>query len=180
MKFYLRNFVRGVIDGILSVLGVIIGSSVSNSSYVVIITGLSIGIAGFMANTASALTAERAEIDVYADHIAKSMLVKRKKIRKSRHFEKILGETYVRGITDGVGTIFGAIIPIIPFVFIIELSIALIVAIALSIILLAILGAFIGIISKTNVFRTSLKIATIGVVTSILCSLFINVIAPTG
>ncbi|MCW1296229.1 MAG: VIT1/CCC1 transporter family protein [Candidatus Parvarchaeota archaeon] len=171
MKPYLRNFVRGLIDGILTAFGIVVGASISNSNTVIIITALSGGIADCFGNLASAVTAESADVYTEINELEKKMMIDKKEIKNMMFFKKKISETYLRSIVDAISTIVGVIIPITPFLFINNINLALQMTILISVTSLFILGMLIGKISKENMLKLGIKTCFFGVAAAFVCFL---------
>ncbi len=163
-----RYIVRGLIDGSLSVLGVIIGASGSADPSIIISAGLGGGIANGLSNILGALTAEKASLEKERIQKEKSLLKNKGYLKKSIIYKKAIRECIFCGVIDGLSTMAGSIIPIIPF-FIFNIYIALYTSIALTIFLLFILGVFIGKISHENIIISGLKLVIGAIFVAILC-----------
>jgi predicted membrane protein (TIGR00267 family) len=166
----IRNFVRGLIDGILTAFGIVIGASVSGSNRIVIITAITGGIADCFGNLASAVTAESADVYKEISELEKKMMIDKKEIKSLRLFKKKIKETYIRSIVDGVSTFFGVIIPISPFL-IFDVNLALQISTLISISFLFLLGMCIGKISKENMLKLGIKTFVFGIGAAIVCFL---------
>jgi len=168
---YLRNITRGWIDGVLTALGIVIGSAIGGNNLIVITAGLAGGIGSSFASIASSITAERAAVYKEIVDLEEKMMLEKNHIRGLRIFKKRLGEASERGVVDGVSTFSGAIIPIIPFTLFSNIVYALSVSIILSLSLLFILGMIIGKISKENMVKWGLKTLLLGMITFIIVEL---------
>ncbi|WP_423792298.1 TIGR00267 family protein [Methanocaldococcus indicus] len=163
-----RYIVRGLIDGSLSVLGVVIGASVSGDATTIISAGLGGGIANGLSNILGALTAERASLERERIQKEKSLLKNKGYLKKSILYKKAINECIVCGIIDGVSTTFGSVLPIIPF-FVFKITLALYISILITILLLFILGIYIGRISHENIIISGLKLVVGALLVSALC-----------
>ena len=106
----LNHFVRGIIDGLLSTLGVVIGASAADKAII-----LSAGIGGAVANGVSnflgAFSSEEYKGQLHIQKIEEAMLsrgIEESEIGKSMKKERIKA-----GLLDGSSTIIGGFIPVL-------------------------------------------------------------------
>jgi len=165
-----RYIVRGLIDGSLSALGVVIGASGSADASVIIAAGLGGGIANGLSNILGAFTAEKASLERERIQKEKSLLKKSGYLKKSIIYQKAIRETMICGLIDGISTTIGSALPVVPF-FIFDIKTALYVAIGITITILFILGVFIGKISRENVIISGIKMVVGALVVAMLCFL---------
>jgi predicted membrane protein (TIGR00267 family) len=163
-----RYIVRGLIDGSLSALGVVIGASGSADASVIIAAGLGGGIANGLSNILGAFTAEKATLERERIQKEKSLLKKNGYLKKSIIYKKAIRETMICGLIDGISTTIGSALPVVPF-FLFDIKTALYVAIGITIAILFILGVFIGKISKENVVVSGIKMVIGALVVAVLC-----------
>ena len=163
-----RYIVRGLIDGSLSALGVVIGASGSADASVIIAAGLGGGIANGLSNILGAFTAEKASLERERIQKEKSLLKKNGYLKKSIIYKKAIRETMICGLIDGISTTIGSALPVVPF-FLFDIKTALYVAIGITIAILFILGVFIGKISKENVVVSGIKMVIGALVVAVLC-----------
>lgn len=158
---YTRNMVRGLVDGTLVALGVMLGASVSGNSMIVIIAVIGGGIADMIGNLTSALTAESASFLEEVKDLEKKMLVKRKELMAMRYFSGGSRDSYKRSLCDMGATFVGVFLMLLPFLFL-ELYSALIVSLSWAIIMLFAVGVIIGKITKTSMIKLGLRTAALG------------------
>ena len=163
-----RYIVRGLIDGSLSALGVVIGASGSADASVIIAAGLGGGIANGLSNILGAFTAEKASLERERIQKEKSLLKKNGYLKKSIIYKKAIRETMICGLIDGISTTIGSALPVVPF-FLFDIKTALYVAIGITIAILFILGVFIGKISKENVIISGIKMVIGALTVAVLC-----------
>ena len=163
-----RYIVRGLIDGSLSALGVVIGASGSADASVIIAAGLGGGIANGLSNILGAFTAEKASLERERIQKEKSLLKKNGYLKKSIIYKKAIRETMICGLIDGISTTIGSALPVVPF-FLFDIKTALYMAIAITVAILFILGVFIGKISKENVVVSGIKMVIGALVVAVLC-----------
>ncbi len=168
-----RYFIRGLIDGSLSTLGVVIGAS-GAAPVIVVTAGLGGGVANSLSNLFGAFTAESAEVERELSDMERSMLTEGHLRDTSLHYG-MRKRVFSSGLSDGVATFTGAIIPVIPFLLVFVLGftnqIALLLSISTTVILLFFLGVHLGMVSKRNIALSGLKMALIGIITAIVCAL---------
>lgn len=173
MKCNSRYIMRGLIDGALSTLGVIIGASSANPA-IIITAGLGGGVANGLSNILGAFTAEKARIEQEISELEKAML-KDGTLRETTIYEEAKKLTIVGGLSDGLSTIVGSIIPVSPFIlmyiFGYTREMAMVFSIVATIFLLFFLGIYIGRLSKENIAVAGIKMAVIGLVTAIVCTI---------
>lgn len=168
-----RYFIRGFIDGSLSTLGVVIGAS-GAVPIIVITAGLGGSVANGLSNLFGAFTAESAQVEHELSDIEKSMLSEGH-LRDTTLHHGMRKRVFFSGVSDGVASISGGLIPVIPFLLIFTLGytnqVALSLSISITISLLFLLGMYLGIVSKRNILLSGAKLALIGSVTAVTCAL---------
>ncbi len=163
-----RQFVRGFIDGALSVLGVVIGASAGNLD-IIISAGIGGGVANGISNVFGAFTAERVEEEKEFRKIEKSMLVE---LRDTELYREVRRRVMLRGIVDGISTIFGSMVPVFPFIaaYVLGTSVrsALIMSVTLTALSLGMIGIYYGRISRENLVISCVKMVLMGLVTALI------------
>lgn len=155
-----RYLIRGLIDGSLSTLGVVIGASVAiglspEAARIIIAAGIGGGIANGLSNIVGAFAAEKTVAHKEIEGIERAML-KRGSIRGSRLYERVRRRILSSGATDGLATIGGSIVPVLPFFILPALS-ALGWSVAVVLGLLFCLGIYIGRVSRENLALSGIK-----------------------
>ena len=175
-----RYIFRGLIDGSLSTLGVVIGAQSADVG-IIIAAGIGGGVANGLSNILGAFTAEKTETEIKIMKIQKAMVVG-PELRKTAFYRDMQKATILSGIFDGIATIVGSVIPIIPFVvslFVeIEKTVALISSIMLTMLLLFLIGGYLGKVSRTNVILSGIKMTVAGLVTAFVCTLIEHSLIP--
>lgn len=168
-----RYLFRGLIDGSLSTLGVVIGAQ-GASIGIIIAAGIGGGIANGLSNVLGAFTAEKSEAERKLAEIQKAMVFY-PQLRKTELYRDMLRSTIMSGILDGVATIIGSVVPVIPFIIALFVGIskmnALILAIILTTLLLFTIGSYIGKLSRDNLILAGIKMAVAGIATALICTL---------
>ena len=166
-----RYFVMNGFDGILTVLGIVIGSYFANvkDPSIIIITTIStcvaIGISGFSGTFMS----ERAERKRYIKILERKMLTKFNSniINESAGFA-----SFYSAIIAGISPIIFALIILIPMFLtsfgLIPYIIAFYGLIGISILTLFMLGIFLGRVSKENIIVWGIKMSLIGLFATLL------------
>lgn len=177
----MRRYVfRGLIDGSLATLGVVIGAQ-GASVGVIVAAGIGGGVANGLSNILGAFTAEKSEAERKLAEIKKAMVVY-PELRKTELYRDMLKSTILCGLADGICTMLGSFIPVIPFIFALAFGFdkrtALMMSVAVTILLLFIIGGYLGRISKTNLVLSGIKMALAGMGTALVCTLIERMI-PT-
>jgi len=165
-NFDIRYIIRGVIDGSLSSLGVIIGASGGDPS-LIITAGVGGGVANGISNILGALTAERAIVENVRMSQERALLKEEGYLKSSLAYREALNRTTISGIWDGLSTILGSIIPITPFFFFPK-EVAITLAVLITTLILFVLGVFIGKISRENILLSGFKMAVAGLLVAII------------
>jgi len=165
-----RYFVIGAFDGALTILGVIIGAYVAESSVhpeiakqLIIGAGLAGAIALAVSSAVGAYEAERVEHILSHKSLEQAMLTSVDGTRKDAMTVSIL----VSSITHGIAPLVAALVPLIPFFFM-PLDDAVITGIMITMIFLFALGGFLGSLIKETFIYTGLRFVIAGLATAII------------
>ncbi|KXA91051.1 hypothetical protein AKJ63_01950, partial [candidate division MSBL1 archaeon SCGC-AAA259D18] len=156
-----RYLVRGFIDGLLSTLGAVIGASAAigtssgaSAASVILSAGVGAGIANGLSNVLAAFMGEKLVLVRRLEEVERAML-EEEALRKSRVADEIHQKIVSGGVVDGLATMGGAMVPVLPFIFVpllaIEETIALYSSILISLIFFFVFGGYIGKISRESV-----------------------------
>lgn len=148
----IRYFIRGLIDGSLSTLGIVIGASIA-SPIVIISAAVGGAVANGFSNILGAFSAEYAIRYRSFRELERHML---KDLEGTQLDEKTKKDIQKSGFVDGGSTMLGGVVPILPFLFLAPAQ-ALLVSIAAVVILMLMLGIVIGRISKENLVWSAAK-----------------------
>ncbi len=179
MNFSSRYLIRGFVDGVLSTLGVVIGASTAigtstQASQVIIAAGIGGGMANGLSNILGAFMAEKVMVGERLEELEKAM-VKEEALRETKLNEKFKTRTISGSLADGLSTIGGALIPVIPFVlapvFLISERTALLSSVVFSLLLFAFLGVYVGRVTKENIVLSALKMASFAGITAAVATL---------
>ncbi len=164
-----RYFIIGFFDGVLTILGLIIGSHLSGeiSARLIITAGVATALALGISSSWGAFEAERIEQKIMRDQKERALLINSKEsaIDRAHRFA-----AYVSSIVHGIAPIIGAILPIIPYAFL-PLEEAFIAAVTIGFASLFILGAVMGRSAKFNMFVSGFRMFLAGVLTAVVVTL---------
>lgn len=162
-----RYIILGTIDGILAVLGIIIGlSSATVDSGVIIKAALGGGIALCLTNSIGSYLAESAVEYGKLSEVEQALLQDLKHTRIEKITKRnILIDSFLSGSSSFVGSL----LPIMPFV-LFQNGPAVYISIALALIALVVLGWFSGKISGQGYIKSVLRMVFLGAVVVIACS----------
>lgn len=154
-----RYFIRGLIDGSLSTLGIVIGASVAiglspEATRIIVAAGIGGGIANGLSNILGAFAAEKTVAHKELKRIERAMLRR----STSKLYKKTEKKILSNSVRDGLATIGGSVVPILPF-FILPALLALGWSVAVTLALFFSIGIYIGKISRENLAISGLKMA---------------------
>lgn len=164
-----RYFVIGFFDGVLTVMGMLIGAFLSGiSSEAVISAGIATSLALGISSGWGAFEAERVEQKVAA-------MEKRRSLLKFEDDYCLIDEAHnfamkISAIVHAIAPIPAGIIPLIPYVFLPARD-AFPYAVLIGLFLLFIVGLMLGRISKENVIKSGLRLVLAGILTLIFVSI---------
>ncbi len=168
-----RYFVIGYFDGVLTILGMIIGAHLSGeaSANLILSAGVATALALGISSAWGAFEAERVEQMLLKLEKKRAMLVDSQGciIDRAHKFA-----TYISSAVHGIAPIIAALIPLIPYTILKE-DYAFIASLTIGFASLFIVGLILGKIGKCNVFLSGLRMVLAGVVTVIV----ISVLSPS-
>lgn len=170
-----RYFVMNAFDGALTMLGVVIGASMSHATgpSVVIIAGISGSFAMGVSGYSGAFMAESAERTREIKILEKAMLTQMDD--DSLHKEAAKFATRVTALIDAVSPAMAALIVICPYFLVhfgmLDMGTAFIVSLALTMTILSLLGVYLAKVTDESMVRHGLKMLIVGIATAILCSI---------
>jgi len=149
---HLRDIILGGQDGIVNVLGLVLGvASATNDPKIVIIAGLASTFAESISMGAVAYTSSEAEADFYKSQ-------KRKKLFSNSPLNS--------AIVVLLASFIGSVIPIIPF-FLVPVKTAMVAALISCSVVLFITGAFKARLTVGTWWRSGLQMTLIGIISAI-------------
>ena len=163
----LNHFVRGIIDGLLSTLGVVIGASAADN-VIILSAGIGGAVANGVSNLLGAFSSEEYKGQLEIQKLENAML--NKGIEDSLIGKNMKKERIKAGFLDGGSTIIGGFIPVMPFI-LLDSSQALLWSVLCTVLTLFILGAYIGKVSKKWIILSGLKLMILGALTALLVHL---------
>ncbi len=156
-----RYLIRGLIDGSLSTLGIVIGASIAiglspeAARTIIVAAGIGGGIANGLSNIIGAFAAEKTVAHKELEKVERAML-KRGAIKNSELHRETEKRILSSSVTDGLATIGGSVIPVLPF-FILPPLLALGWSVAVTLALFFSLGIYIGRVSRENLALSGFK-----------------------
>ena len=155
-----RYLIRGLVDGSLSTLGIVIGASIvigliSEATRIIVAAGIGGGLANGLSNIVGAFAAEKTVTHKELERIERAML-KRGAVKNSKRYKKTEKRILSSSVIDGLATIGGSVIPVLPF-FILPAPLALEWSIIVTLALFFALGVYIGRVSRENLTLSGVK-----------------------
>jgi len=150
VKRSMQGLAFGIIEGIIMIFGITLGiSALDASKILILVAGLTAGIADAFANSAGFFVSEEVE----AEH------------KIGSHSKK---EILFSTLLCGLATFIAAIFPALPYLFL-SIGAGRLVSIVVSLSLLFMFGVYHAKISGENPIREGLKFAIIGAVAGVIC-----------
>jgi predicted membrane protein (TIGR00267 family) len=154
-----RYIILGSIDGILAVLGVVIGTShVSDDPTIVINAALGGAVALALTNGVGSYLAESAVEFGKLAELEKPLL---RSLDSTKIEEETKKKIWSDSLFHGGASFCGSLVPILPFILLDEYMLE--VAIILSISVLSILGIYSGKLAKQSVIKHSVRMVGLGI-----------------
>ena len=164
MKTGSRYWIRGLMDGLISTLGVVIGAF--NPDVRIIIAA---GAAGAVANGVSnVMAAFMAEYTSHYQELRQLEQATLSDLSGTVHETRIQQRMYRDAALDGMASISGGLIPLIPF-FVWQGTNALWVSIAVSALIMGVLGLWIGVLTRRNLIISFIKLIVMTLLTAGVC-----------
>jgi len=167
-----RYFIMNSFDGVLTVLGILLGSFISKTIIpgTIIKITLATGLAMFVSGSFGTFVTERAERRKTITDLEHELLTK---LDNSVLEKANKTTTFVLSIVDGVSPLLASIIVVSPFFFskLIGEQNAFYVSISLALVVLFILGIFLGGVSGEKKFISGLKMLAVGFIAVLIISL---------
>lgn len=155
---------RGMMDGTLSTLGVVIGAQGAPPE-VIIAAGISGGIANSFSNIFAAFTAYETELMTKLNRIRDAML--RKEMEGTELYDEGKQKVRRQSLADGVATAVGALVPVLPYFFF-RPGLSIYIAVFLTAVLGLIVGVLMGKLSRRSMIKSGLKMAISAIVVGII------------
>jgi predicted membrane protein (TIGR00267 family) len=171
-KIARRLFVMNAFDGILTIMGVVIGAHFSGLTNpdIVITAGVGGSIAMGISGMSGAYLAERAERRRDLKKLESAMLID---LKKSQFAKASEFATIVVALVDGISPAVGAIILVLPYFFVprIDMEAALLASLGLGLLCLFVLGLFLARISHERMIVSGMRMILVGLLTIGIVSL---------
>jgi predicted membrane protein (TIGR00267 family) len=163
-----RYFVLGAFDGTLIVLGVVLGAYAagvaSEHMEIIIFAGLSAAVALSVSSAVGAYEAERVEKLLSRASIEKALLTD----VSEEQAEVFRFATLLSALVHAAAPLIAATVPLLPFVIIPDLGVAVLTSVVMTLSVLFILGAYLGNLVKERVFMTGMRFVLAGLGTAVL------------
>ncbi|TGC07490.1 VIT1/CCC1 transporter family protein [Methanolobus halotolerans] len=154
-----RYIILGSIDGILAVLGVVIGiSHVSDDPAIVINAALGGAVALALTNGVGSYLAESAVEYGRLAEMEKPLL---RSLERTRLEQEVRNKIWSDSFFHGGSSFLGSLVPMLPFLLLDAYQIE--VAIASSIVILSVLGMFSGKLAKQSLIKHSVRMVGLGI-----------------
>jgi predicted membrane protein (TIGR00267 family) len=171
-KIARRLFVMNAFDGVLTIMGVVIGAHFSGLSDpdIVITAGVGGSIAMGISGMSGAYLAERAERRRDLQKLESAMLAD---LKKSQFAKASEFATIVVALVDGISPAIGAIILVLPYFFVprIDMEAAFMASLGLGLFCLFVLGLFLAKISHERMIVSGMRMILVGLLTIGIVSL---------
>ena len=148
------KLIRGFIDGAMSTLGIVVGA-LSASSSVILAAAIGGAVANGISNLLSALSAASTERYTELREVEKAMVTK--DLSGSAADRRINRQAWADGLTDGLSTIVGGAIPILPYLFA-PTNVAIWISIGAVVLVIFLIGMYLGRLSRRNIMFSGLKL----------------------
>ncbi len=161
-----RYFVIGFFDGILTVLGMIVGAHLSGeaSPRLILSAGIATAIALGISSAWGAFEAERVEQKVMKKEKEKALLVNNRECAIDRAHRYA---TYISSTVHGIAPIIASMIPLLPYA-LLPVEEAYVVSIIAGLASLFIVGAAIGRVAGFNIVISGMRMFLAGVLTMLV------------
>lgn len=171
-KIARRLFVMNSFDGVLTIMGVVIGTYISGvvDPHIVITAGIGGSVAMGISGMSGAYMAERAERKRDLIKLEKSMLIS---LRDTQYARASDFATVVVAVVDGISPAASAIILILPYFLVplISFKVAFYASLSLGLLTLFLLGIYLARISEDKQALSGLRMILVGIITIIIVTL---------
>ncbi len=163
-----RYFVIGFFDGVLTILGLLIGAQLAGHAHarLVISAGVATGLALGISSGWGAFEAERIEQKILKDEKERALLIHGRECAVDRAHRFAM---YISSLVHAVAPMIAALLPLIPYTLLPEDE-AFYAAIGIGLISLFAVGATLGRMAKFNAVVSGLRMLLAGVLTMVVVS----------
>ncbi len=163
-----RYFVLGAFDGTLIVLGVVLGAYAagvaSEHMEIILFAGLSAALALSVSSAVGAYEAERVEKLLSRASIERALLTD----VSEEQAEVFRFATLLSALVHAAAPLIAATVPLLPFIIIPDLGMAVLTSVVMTLSVLFILGAYLGNLVKERVFMTGMRFVLAGLATAVI------------
>ncbi|MCJ2670530.1 MAG: VIT1/CCC1 transporter family protein [Candidatus Thermoplasmatota archaeon] len=163
-----RYFVLGAFDGTLIVLGVVLGAYAagvaSEHMEIILFAGLSAAVALSVSSAVGAYEAERVEKLLSRASIERALLTD----VSEEQAEVFRFATLLSALVHAAAPLIAATVPLLPFIIIPDLGMAVLTSVVMTLSVLFILGAYLGNLVKERVFMTGMRFVLAGLATAVI------------
>jgi predicted membrane protein (TIGR00267 family) len=166
-----RYFVLNLFDGVMVMLGIILGAGTSNNVHprFVIGTGMGAVFAMGVSGVAGAYMTERAERAGRLRRLRRAML---SDLKRSIHVDASHVAAVWTALVDGLAPLLGAGIPMVPYSLalfgVLSVTSAILLSIATILVVLFFLGMYLGRTSRESLLISGLRMMAVGVITALI------------
>lgn len=161
---YQKNFIRGMMDGSLTTLGVII-ASLGNPAMLATV-GLGVAVANSVSNACGGYISEKTERIHRHNKFERALLIKRG-IAKTVQMTTAEKESLKMGLSDSLGTFLGAMVPLLSVLFI-PSPYGIIIGTVVPVAFYIGLGIYLGLMSGEHLVISAIKITIFAIGTVVL------------
>jgi predicted membrane protein (TIGR00267 family) len=170
-KIPVRYTVLGTIDGVVACLAIVIGVFTADvETSIIIAAGLSLGVGLGISNGMGGFMAEYTVEHKRMREIEDAMIMKEGSMKGTLVHQRIQKRLVYDTITHGGCSFLGAMIPVMPFVFL-DMGIAIVVSILVSFITLFVLGIYMGYMTRERIVVAGLKMLIVGIFAALVVRL---------
>jgi predicted membrane protein (TIGR00267 family) len=170
----LGKFLRGFVDGALSTMGIVIGAYAATGP-VVIAAAVGGALANSISNALSAYSS--AEAEHYSEMRSIEDAMVSRELKGSSIERKMRRDTLIASASDGLATVVGGAIPILPYLFI-KPPHATFLAAGLVVLMIFLIGIYLGKVSKRNIMFSAVKMAFFAIVIAVVVYFIQSAITP--
>ncbi len=162
-----RYFAMNSFDGILTILGVLLGNYFANvqDPRIIVSTGISTSVAMAISGIWGTYFSEESERKKKLKSLERAVLMDldHSQIGRAEKFA-----IYIVALVNGLSPFLSAILILIPFLIGFEIKVAYSIAMAITFVLLLGLGAFLGHVSEENMVKSAIKMLVSGLICVLL------------
>ena len=151
-----RDLIYGMSDGLVEVLASLAGlSAIISNHFYIALGGTVVGIGGAISMSLGAYLSQKSESEYKMNELTKKSILERK-IRYGKKMDQYKGESKKSALNVGMSYVMGAVIPILPFIFLPRMD-ALIVAVILVAASQGITNMIVALTMGLRILRTSVQ-----------------------